>query len=69
MPRIEAIIFADEVAKFVAENQQEVDFSAERLDGAFLADQQNQSQVDANLDDNRQKTNYSAGPENNKDCR
>jgi hypothetical protein len=37
LPWIEVVAFADEAAKFVAENQQEVDFSAERPDGAFCA--------------------------------
>jgi hypothetical protein len=34
---IEVVAFADEAAKFVAENQQEVDFSAERPDNTRLA--------------------------------
>ena len=31
------VVFTDEAATIVVENQQEVDFSAERLDGAFCA--------------------------------
>jgi hypothetical protein len=35
-----AVVFADEAATFVVENQQEVDFSAERLDNTRLASEE-----------------------------
>jgi len=59
---IEAVAFADEVAKIVAENQQEVDFSAERPDGAFSASSNLQRQIAANLGRNLQQSDYSAFP-------
>jgi len=48
LPWILAVVFADEAAKFVVENQQEVDFSAERLGGVFCASDKLQQQVAAN---------------------
>jgi hypothetical protein len=56
LPWIEAVAFADQAAKFVAENQQEVDFSAERLDRAFCAPDKLQQQIDANQRQNLQQS-------------
>ena len=56
LPWIEGVAFADEAAKFVAENQQEVDFSAERPDGAFCVSDKLQQQIAANQDRNPQQS-------------
>ena len=62
--RIAVVAFADEAAKFVAENQQEVDFSAERPDGAFCAHGKLYQQIAANQGRNLQQSElFSVGLE------
>jgi hypothetical protein len=48
--------------KLVAENQQEVDFSAERPDGAFCASDKLLQQIVANQGENHQQSDYSVFP-------
>ena len=56
LPWIEAVEFADEAAKFVEENQQEVDFSVERPDGAFNASDKLQQRIAVNQGRNLQQS-------------
>ena len=59
---IVAVPFADEAAKFVAENQQEIDFSAERLDEAFCVSDKLLQQNAANQGYDRQQSEYLGFP-------